>query len=93
MRKIAFVLAAAAALLLSGCDQFVARNFGGDIQVSIPPGTQLVTMTWKESNLWVLYYDPKTGTCTFREDAVGDVLEGTVTIADCNPIALARQVE
>ncbi len=76
-----------ALLALCGCsEQSMTRSFGGNMAVPIPPGTQLVTMTWKEANLWVLYYDPKTKACTFAENSVHGVFQGTVTVPNCDPI-------
>jgi len=77
-----------AALALTGCEQAVTRNFGGDMAYEIPAGTQLVGITWKQSNMWVLYYDPNTKACTFKESSLYGALEGSVTIKNCNPVTV-----
>lgn len=87
MKKICSVLAILA-LALTGCDQYLARSYGGTATTRIPAGAQLVTVTWKGAELWVLYYDPKTKECVFAEDSALNVLEGTVKIPDCNPVQL-----
>lgn len=76
--------------VLSGCGQYVARHFGGDISTNIPPGTQLVSMSWKGTDLWVLYFDPVSKTCVFKESSTLGVAEGSVTLKNCNPVALAQ---
>lgn len=88
MKKIYCTLALLAALGLAGCDQYLARSYGGTVTTRIPAGTQLVTVTWKGAELWVLYYDPKTKECVFAEDSALNVLEGTVKIPDCNPVLI-----
>jgi hypothetical protein len=42
--------------------------------------------TWKDDNLWIENYDPKTNTCHFREYSKGAMLEGKVLIKNCNPL-------
>ncbi len=88
MRSLVLALAASSLALLAGCEQQMARSFGGTVKVDIPAGTQLVTVTWKGSDLWVLYFDPRTNTCTFKEDSTYGVMEGAVVIANCNPATL-----
>ena len=53
------VIIAAAVLALAGCDRYATRTFGGETKINIPTGTQLVSMTWKDNDLWYLYYAPK----------------------------------
>ena len=36
---------------LTGCDQWVARKFGGDIAQTLPASAQLVNVTWKNSDM------------------------------------------
>lgn len=92
LRRTSLPLALLVLGALAGCsEQSMTRSFGGNMSVQIPAGTQLVTMTWKEANLWVLYYDPKTKACTFAENSVHGVFQGTVTIPNCDPVG-ARAV-
>ena len=69
---------------LTGCDQWVARQVGGNITQTIPTNAQLVTVTWKGSNMWYMYYIPETNTCVFKESSLAGVLEGSVTFPNCN---------
>jgi hypothetical protein len=76
-------------LALCGCSQnSMTRAFGGNMEYKLPEGTQLITMTWKDTSLWVLYYEPKTKKCFFAESSGVGVMEGTVTIPNCSPAAL-----
>lgn len=72
------------ALSLIGCEQAVTRNFGGSMSYDIPTGTELISITWKESNMWVLYYDPQTNSCTFKESSLYGAMEGSVVVKNCN---------
>lgn len=86
MKKI--LLSALAVIALAGCDQSLTRNFGGTTNVSIPQDAQLLNVTWKEHNLWVLYFEPSTGRCVFKEQSVVGVLQGSVVIEKCNPLTV-----
>ena len=89
--KIAVVAFAAVAVVgLSGCDQYFTRTFGGETKLSIPAGTQLVTVTWKGTDLWYLYYEPATNRCVFKESSTVGVLEGSVVIPNCDPVTVAK---
>lgn len=66
--------------------QVFVKNWGGVMTVSVPEGMQHITATWKDDNLWIENYDPKTNTCHFREFSKGAMLEGQVIIKNCNPI-------
>ena len=83
------LLSAVALVSLAGCDQWAARTFGGSTTYELPPGEQLITITWKESSLWVLTYNPATKECKFRESSTGGTLEGTVRIPNCTPLQVA----
>lgn len=88
---VATILACLMALaMLSGCDQMVTRSFGGTTTYNLPAGTELVSLTWKDSNLWVLYYEAATKRCVFAEQAWAGNLEGKVIIPNCNPLQLAK---
>ncbi|MFT7110709.1 MAG: hypothetical protein ACI843_002384 [Psychrobacter glaciei] len=68
--------------------QVFVKNWGGVMTVSVPDGQYHMMATWKDDNLWIENYDPKTNTCHFREYSKGAVLEGKVLIKNCNPITL-----
>ena len=86
-------LIAAASILAIG---FVAYHFhfqqlfvkrsGGVMTVSVPAGEVHLAATWKDDNLWIENYNPKTNTCHFREYSRGNLLQGQVTIKNCNPV-------
>jgi len=70
-----------------GCpDNFMAREFGGDITVNLPKERKLVNATWKETDLWLLTRpmraDEQAETWKFSEDSTFGVMEGTVTIIE-----------
>ena len=72
------------ALSLVGCEQAMTRKFGGSMSYDIPAGTELISITWKESNMWVLCYDPQTNSYTFKESSLYGAMEGSVVVKNCN---------
>lgn len=80
------LLAVFAALLLTGCGQFVSRKLGGDTTIKLEKGEKLVEATWKETSLWYLVepmdsdYIPKTK--VFKESSQFGVLEGKVIFVE-----------
>jgi len=88
-------LVAAAALLLIGwalyyfyLQQIFVKRWGGVMTIKVPVGQYHIATTWKEDNLWVENYDPETNSCVFSEYSKGNLLQGRVTIKNCNPLAL-----
>ena len=67
--------------------QIFVKRWGGVMTISIPQGQKHVAATWKDDNLWIENFDPATNTCFFSEYSKGNLLEGRVTIRDCNPLA------
>lgn len=67
-------------------EQVFVKRFGGVMRISVPDGQQHIGATWKEDNLWIQNFDPKTNTCIFSEYSKGNLLEGRVVIRNCNPI-------
>lgn len=65
--------------------QIFVKRFGGVMAITVPDGQMHIVATWKDDNLWIENYDPKTNTCHFREYSRGNLLEGKVTIKNCNP--------
>jgi hypothetical protein len=85
---------AAATVLLVGwaahffyLEQVFVKRYGGVMTIRVPEGQRHIAATWKEDNLWVENYDPSTNKCIFSEYARGNVLEGRVTIENCDPLA------
>jgi hypothetical protein len=86
-------LVAAAIILFVGwaayyfwLQQIFVKRWGGVMSISVPSGQYHIATTWKEDNLWVENYDPETNKCVFSEYSKGNLLQGRVTIKDCNPI-------
>ena len=66
--------------------QVFVKRWGGVMSITVPEGERHVLATWKEDNLWIENYNPKTNTCIFREYSRGNLLQGQVTIRNCNPL-------
>ena len=70
--------------------QTFVKRYGGVMSIRVPEGQYHITATWKDDNLWIENYDPKTNTCIFSEYSKGNLLQGKVTIKDCNPLMPQR---
>lgn len=73
--------------LLCGCTaQERAKNMGGEYTLALPAGQKLVTVTWKESELWYLtrpmHASESPERYAFKEDSTLGLLEGTVFIQE-----------
>ncbi len=66
--------------------QIFVKRYGGVMTVQVPEGELHLAATWKDDNLWIENYNPETNTCHFREYSRGNLLQGQVTIKDCNPL-------
>ncbi len=70
------------AFMLTSCEQYFSRNWGGTTTIKLEKGKKLIEATWKENNLWYLVepmdpdYTPKTK--EFIESSNYGVLEGKV---------------
>ncbi|MCP4040072.1 MAG: hypothetical protein GY733_24215 [bacterium] len=69
--------------------QIFVKRWGGVMTIKVPDGHVHLAATWKDDNLWVENYDPATNTCHFNEYSKGNLLQGKVTIKDCNPMLRA----
>lgn len=72
---------------LLGCTQNErARSWGGTATVKLVPGRKLVTMTWKNSELWILTKQmPQTEspeTYEFIESSNWGMVEGKVVVVE-----------
>jgi len=90
-RKAALV--SAAVILVSGWaayyfhfQQIFVKRWGGVMAISVPAGQLHMGATWKDENLWIENYDPETNTCYFSEVSKGNLLQGRVTIKNCDPL-------
>lgn len=70
--------------------QIFVKRYGGVMTIRVPAGQQHIAATWKADNLWIENYDPSKDECIFSEYSKGSVLEGRVTIKNCNPIARGK---
>ncbi|WP_049723691.1 hypothetical protein [Gilvimarinus polysaccharolyticus] len=66
--------------------QVFVKKYGGVMSITVPDGQLHIAATWKDENLWIENYDPKTNSCHFNEYSKGNVLQGKVTIKNCNPL-------
>ena len=75
------------ALLFAGCTpQQIAKGSGGTANINLPPGTKLVTATWKETNVWYLTRPMRTDetpeTSVFKESSSWGIIQGTVVFKE-----------
>ncbi len=66
--------------------QVFVKRYGGVMTIKVPEGELHLAATWKDDNLWIENYDPATNSCHFREYSRGNLLQGQVTIKNCNPL-------
>ncbi len=66
--------------------QVFVKRYGGVMTIKVPAGERHLAATWKDDNLWIENYDPATNTCHFREYSRGNLLQGQVSIKNCNPL-------
>ena len=67
--------------------QLFVKRYGGVMNIRVAEGQQHIAATWKDDNLWVENYDPRSNECIFSEYSKGNLLQGKVTIKNCNPLA------
>jgi len=66
--------------------QVFVKRYGGVMTIQVPEGQHHLNATWKDDNLWIENFDPKTNTCVFSEYSKGNLLQGKVTIKNCSPL-------
>ena len=71
-------------------EQFFVKNYGGVMTVKVPSGQIHLSATWKDDHLWIENYDPKSNICFFTEYSKGHMLQGQVTIENCNPLVPSK---
>jgi len=72
--------------------QVFVKRYGGVMTIKVPEGELHLAATWKGDNLWIENYDPKTNTCHFREYSRGNLLQGQVSIKNCNPLLRQQSI-
>lgn len=70
--------------------QVFVKRYGGVMSITVPAGQHHLGATWKDDNLWIENFDPATNTCIFSEYSKGNLLQGRVTIKNCNPLLETR---
>lgn len=66
---------------LSSCTENTwTKALGGTQILKIAPTEKLLTITWKEDNLWYLVQDTTSGTYYFKEKSALGINEGKVII-------------
>lgn len=64
----------------------MAKQFGGTMTVNIDPGQKLITVTWKNDDMWYLTRpmrdDEAPEKYSFREDSNFGVMEGKVILQE-----------
>jgi len=66
--------------------QIFVKRYGGEMTIHVPDGQRHIGVTWKDDNMWIENYDPKTNTCIFSAYSRGNLLQGRVFIKNCNPL-------
>ena len=66
--------------------QVFVKHWGGVMTIKVPSGQHHMGTTWKDDHLWIENYDPESNSCIFTEYSKGHVLQGRVTIKNCNPL-------
>ena len=83
MKKFILIFTAVFCILLTSCTrQQMTRQFGGQMEIHLPAGQELMMVTWKDDDLFYLTkpmtpdYIPVTK--TFQESSSWGVMESTV---------------
>lgn len=66
-------------------EQMIVKQYGGTMSVDIPDGAQFMNVTWKDNDVWLLWHDPVSGNCVFKEESKRGLLQGKIIINNCNP--------
>lgn len=76
-----------------GLENYLARRFGGTLNVELPAHAQFLNATWKEDSLWVTYFESDNNRCVFKEFSRYGIMEGDVVIKSCNPVGSTHAVD
>lgn len=83
MKKI-FLLLIISICLISCTENQRTKQFGGEMEINLPPNTKLVNVTFKESDIWYLtrpmHNTDIPESYTFKEESSFGVWEGTIII-------------
>lgn len=79
MRKTFLAVTLFTVILLTSCtENSRAKRFGGTVHLKVPNNCVVITATWKETNLWVLYKDTVTNKVFLLEDSQFGLMNGRV---------------
>ena len=86
MKKLTILASIAILSLVSCTENSRVKNWGGEGTINLPKGRKLVTITWKESQIWYLTR-PMNSTdiaesYQFHEESSYGVVEGTYNIIE-----------
>ena len=75
------------AIFLNSCtDNIRAKNWGGEITITLEPGQKVVNATWKDSDLWILTRPMRSEEIPevfyFIENSTWGVFEGKITFIE-----------
>ena len=82
MKKLFVFISLIGILSLTSCEQYVARKFGGDVDIKVEKGYKVTSATWKEGDIFYFIepmeegYQPKVK--KFIESSNYGVLESEV---------------
>ena len=85
-------LSISALIVVTSCTQNQrAKNFGGTANIQLPDNVKLVTVTWKQDDLWVLTKNMGSNDTAenyiFHEDSSFGIIEGDVLIKETKTIS------
>ena len=52
MKRLFFITAIIGLLSLTSCEQYVARKFGGNVNINVEKGYKVTSATWKEGDIF-----------------------------------------
>lgn len=87
MKKILSMICIVAVCAMTSCtDNDKARNYGGTETINLDPNVKVITMTWKENDIWILTKPMKqtdsAETVTFQEKSSMGVYEGKIVVVE-----------
>jgi len=84
------ILFAGTVFMICGCTENVhSKLYGGTATIKKPEAHwKLLNLTWKDTSLWSLWYDPKTNQCHFKENSPFGILQGNVIVENCDPYSV-----
>lgn len=84
MRKLILTMCACSLIVLGCTENQKVKTWGGEGNLTLPINQELVNITWKQDNMWVLVKDYTLKKYVFREYSNYGVLEGSYIINDSN---------